>query len=80
MFIASNAPDPINRFEGASLFGINESLTETFSNYQTIQLRETVSTEYQFGNNEPNGIPYIGGVYQLLGEYSITPGLNMHPS
>ncbi|MEW9502414.1 hypothetical protein [Jeotgalibacillus marinus] len=59
------------------LLTLNESLGEKFSNSQTITETETVTTTFNFGNVDPNGIPYIGGIYQLLSEFTVIPGTNM---
>ncbi|MEW9502792.1 hypothetical protein [Jeotgalibacillus marinus] len=37
----------------------------------TISEYDEVSTAHYFGLDVPNGIPYIGGVYQLKGEYLV---------
>ncbi|MEW9503315.1 hypothetical protein [Jeotgalibacillus marinus] len=50
---------------------LSHSITETFGYSQTISQIEEVTTTFNFGNEDPNGIPYIGGVYQLKGEYLV---------
>ncbi|MEW9503319.1 hypothetical protein [Jeotgalibacillus marinus] len=56
---------------------INRELSEAFSNAQTVTETQTVSTEYTFGVDGGNGIPYSAAVYQLMGDYKIVPGENL---
>ncbi|NBI30185.1 hypothetical protein [Chengkuizengella marina] len=65
--------------ESGFLFGkvsteINNAITETFSFARGISQYSSATTTFNFGDINPNGIPYIGGIYQLVGTYSAVPG------
>ncbi|NDI33150.1 hypothetical protein [Chengkuizengella sediminis] len=56
---------------------VNASLTETFSNAQTITETDSNTTTYNFGESNPNGIPFAAGIYQLMGQYTVDPSENL---
>lgn len=55
------------------LADLNYELRNTFTSYQVITESYTKTNEYHWGDFNPNGIPYIGGLYQLHSQYTIEP-------